>query len=125
MLLLAGATLTEEWVELMGNDAVRWTINLGIGALFALVVWLLGMTPVAQKIPPAGRKFFPPIGAAAGVVLALFVAHYVPGVVVLELVGTLGGGGLGSHVVHKIAENSGHAERTRAALAAMKKRPPA
>ena len=118
LLLLTGAaetggTLTEQWVALLANDAIRGTFTVGMGALFSFVVWLLGMTPLAQKVPTGGRRFYPLIGGALGVVVGFFASAFIPGLRPLEMIGALTLGGGASHFVHKGAEATGVAERVR------------
>ena len=105
-----------EWLELMANEPVRMTLEAGVGAVFAFVVWLVGSTPMFRAIPSAGRKFFPVIGAGFGVPIAFMVSVFVPGVEALEMIGALALGGGASHFVQAGAKRVGADAKVQDAL---------
>lgn len=92
--------MLEKWLELMGDDTLRWVIEGGIGAVWMLVVYCGGQLGKKMGASKELARFFLPIGAALGLVAAFFVKFLIPGLFVRELFVAMTGGAIGSQVIH-------------------------
>lgn len=90
----------EAWHNLMADEAMRWLFEGGIGAVFALLAYVVNEYGAKGFIPTDARKYLPLIAGALGVPIAAVLASWIPGVVAKELILAMGLGGVGSHVVH-------------------------